>query len=556
MRINLDSRKLIMRFNYSKENLKPKDAIWQRRLEILPGFLSWMTLLAMAFLAIFFPFTAAIITISFYLCWLLRLLYLTLFLVLSYMRLHMENETKWIKRVQEVDDIILGKPHKVPASKKSYPLWVHYQSLKKLKDSKNLSALSNDIYHLVIFPIIKESHEVIEPAIRAIKDQQFSSKQIIIVFALEERAAQNIKDGVFEIENKYKSFFYDCMSVLHPSDIPGEARVKGANVTYAAKKATEYLNQRNILFENVIVSCFDADTVVDKNYFACLTYHFMITPERQRCSFQPIPVYHNNIWHVPGFARVIESGSSFFQLIEATNPEKLVTFSSHSMSFKALVDVDYWPVDMISDDSAIFWKCYIHYDGKYQVIPMYVTLSMDIVSAKNWWETVKSVYKQKRRWAWGVENIPLVLRAFIYNKRIPVWDKIRHAFKLLEGHWSWATWGFILTFEGWLTIVFARHEFASSVVYYNIPQISSIIFNLASLCLITSVILSIALLPKADVRYPFLVKIGHALEWLLIPFILVFLSALPALDAQTRLMFGKYLEFWVSDKGKRNRKKK
>jgi hypothetical protein len=34
----------------------------------------------------------------------------------------------------------------------------------------------------------------------------------------------------------------------------------------------------------------------------------------------------------------------------------------------------------------------------------------------------------------------------------------------------------------------------------------------------------------------------------LVPVILLFLSALPALDAQTRLMSGRYMEFWVSDK--------
>ena len=70
-----------MRFNYSKENLSPTEAIWQRRLEMLPGFLSWSTLLGMIVLSIFYPFTAAIITISFYLWWFLRLLYMTLFLV-------------------------------------------------------------------------------------------------------------------------------------------------------------------------------------------------------------------------------------------------------------------------------------------------------------------------------------------------------------------------------------------------------------------------------------------------------------------------------------------
>ncbi|MBF0490258.1 MAG: glycosyltransferase family 2 protein [Candidatus Omnitrophica bacterium] len=545
-----------MRFNYSKLNLTPLEAMWQRRLEMLPGFLSWSTLIGMILLSIFCPFTAAIITICFYMCWFLRLSYMTLFLVLSYMRLNVESKTDWMTRVQGIDQLVTyyqQQPHH--SWWQSFSSWSHEQELKNLLDSQALPANSKDLYHLVIFPIIKEQLEVIEPAIKAISQQQFPSKQIIVVFALEECAKDIIKQGVYSVEKKYKDFLLDCFTVEHPFGIPGEARVKGANVTYAAQKATAYIAKKKIPFENVIVSCFDADTVVSDNYFACLTYHFMITPNRQRCSFQPIPMYHNNIWHVPGFARVIETGSSFFQLIEATNPKKLVTFSSHSMSFKALVEVDYWPVDMISDDSAIFWKCYIHYDGNYQVIPMYVTLSMDMVSAKNWWSTVESVYKQKRRWAWGVENIPIVIRAFWKNNNIPLWDRFRHGFKLLEGHWSWATWGFILSLEGWLPVLFARHEFASSVVYYNIPEIASLIFNLASLCFITSIILSIALLPKTDVRYPLLVKIGHALEWMILPFILVFLGALPALDAQTRLMFGKYLEFFVTGKGQGKIKK-
>ena len=335
---------------------------------------------------------------------------------------------------------------------------------------------------------------------------------------------------------------------MHPAVVPGEARVKGANVTCAAKQAAAFFQNHQIPFENVIISCFDADTVVSLNYFACLTYHFMVCPDRQRASFQPIPVYHNNIWNVPGFARVVETGSSFYQLIEATNPEKLVTFSSHSMSFKALVDVDYWPVDMISDDSAIFWKAYIHYDGQYQVIPMYVTLSMDVASADNWWQTVKSVYKQKQRWAWGVENFPIVMRAFLRSKKIPLYEKLRLGFKLFEGHLSWATSGFILSIIGWLPVIFARREFAASVVYYNVPDIANTIFALGFFAICITIVLSLSLLPKTKIRYRWLLKLGHAFEWLMVPFILVFFSALPALHAQTRLMLGKYLEFWVTDK--------
>ncbi len=542
-----------MRFQYSKENLSVQEARRQRILEILPGLTSWFILIGMVLLSIFYPFGAAIITISFYLCWLLRLLYMTLFLILSYLRLHWEGKTDWMARIRGIDDVqnyfkSLNHSFALLNFQQHFSLWGHRQDLLKLIHSNNFPPLSKDIYHVIIFPVAKESAEIIEPAIAALRTQHFPSQKMLVVIALEERASETVKKDAHAISAKYRSHFLDCLTILHPSGIPGEAQVKGANVTYAARQVTDDIRRKNIPFEHVIASCFDADTVVGPDYFACLTYHFMVSPDRQQASFQPIPVYHNNIWQVPGFARVIETGSSFFQLVEATNPEKLVTFSSHSMSFKALVDVDYWPVDMISDDSAIFWKSYIHYDGKYRVIPMYVTLSMDVVSSNTWWKTVRSVYKQKQRWAWGVENFPLVMRAFLKADKIPLYEKLRHAFKLFEGHISWATWGFLLSVIGWMPILFARREFASSVVYYNVPEIAATIFNLAALCLVTSIILSLALLPKPTVRYSWLKKCGHALEWLLIPVILIFLSALPALHAQTRLMTGRYLEFWVADK--------
>jgi len=89
------------------------------------------------------------------------------------------------------------------------------------------------------------------------------------------------------------------------------------------------------------------------------------------------------------------------------------------------------------------------------------------------------------------------MRAFIKSRHIPLYDKIRHGFKLFEGHLSWATWGFLLSVIGWLPALFAKREFSSSVVYYNVPEIANTIFNLASLCLIASITLSFLILPKA-----------------------------------------------------------
>jgi len=546
-------------FNFSIRNLQGQEKRLQRILEMIPGLSSWSILLGMILLSFVKPIVAAVIIIAFNFFWLLRLLYMTAFLVISYIRLKSEDKTVWLNRVKGLDHLNDNLSEQKIPDKSNFTQWIssriHRNEILTLKQKGITPPLTTDVYHVVLFPVIKENREIIETSLKGLQEQLFPTTQMLVVLALEDRAKPEVKQNIFKLAEEYKKYFWDLLVITHPADLPQEARVKGANVTYAAKQVSQYLSEKKIPFENVIISCFDADTVVSPQYFACLTYYFMVTPNRIQASFQPIPMYHNNIWQVPGFARVIETGSSFFQLIEATNPEKLVTFSSHSMSFKALVEVGYWPVDMISDDSAIYWKAYIHYDGNYRVIPLPVTLSMDVVSAEGFWKTVRSVYRQKRRWAWGVENFPIILRAFLKSDKISLYDRVRLSFKLFEGHVSWATWGFLLTFIGWLPLIFGRGEFANSVIYYNAPRITNTIFHLASLSLLTSILLSLALLPKDPTRHRLSQKIGHALEWLLIPFILLFLSALPALDAQTRLMLGRYMEFWVSDKRRKKFKK-
>lgn len=542
-----------MKFRFSGNRLTGRERKLQRFFEILPGAASWFVIIGMIVLAFKNPLAAAVIIIAFDFYWFLRLLSMTLFLILSYLRLSVEDGTDWMERVRGLDrlDRYVEELEKRPltgSNRDKASLLFHRKNVESIKAHAGPLPLSKTIHHLVIIPVVKETRDVVEPGIKSLAEGTFDTKQILVIFALEERANEEVKAGIAKLRHDYGSKFFDMVISVHPDGISGEARAKGANVTFAAKKAADYFHKKNISYENVVVSCFDADTVVTSHYFAALTYYFLACPDREHASFQPVPVYNNNIWDAPGITRVLETGSSFFQLIEASNPEKLVTFSSHSMSFKALVEVGYWPVDMISDDSAIFWKAFVHFDGKYRVVPMNITLSMDAVVAENWWKTVINVYKQKRRWAWGVENFPIVMRAFIRDRKIPLFNRARYAFKLFDGHLSWTTWAFLLTVGGWLPAIFAGREYAHSVFYYIGPRIMGIIFHLASLSLIASIVLSLCLLPKRKEKFHILKRIGFALQWLLVPFTIVFLSALPALDAQTRLMFGRYMTFWVTDK--------
>ncbi|MFZ5802889.1 MAG: glycosyltransferase [Candidatus Omnitrophota bacterium] len=545
-----------MKFEYTGRCRSASEKIIARLAAILPASFSWSVLLGIILLCMLAPVPAviSIIVLNFY--WMLRLTYMTLFLLLSYGRLHLEKKTDWMARIRAFDrwePRSKGTWNKAPA-REGIRGWIsekiYRAELKMLAKSEASVPPSEAICHLVIIPIIHETAEVVEPGIESIVRGDFPSRRMIVILAVEERAPAEVKEAARALREKYLKQFLEFFVVFHPDGVPGEARVKGANVTHAAKFATEYFRKHQIAAEHVIVSCFDADTVVSANYFSCLTYCFLASPNRDRSSFQPMPVFNNNIWDVPSFARVLEMGASFLQLTEATHSEKLVTFSSHSMSFRALEEVGYWPVDMISDDSAIFWKALIHYDGDYRVVPMYTTLSMDAACAGTRWETMKNIYKQKRRWAWGIENFPIVIRAFLKNRKMTWPSKISYLYKLIEVHISWATCPFILAFIGWVPILLSKSDLANSVLYYNAPRITGTLFNIAWVSFAVTILLSLALLPDKKIRYPVLRRIRHAFEWFLIPVVAILLSAVPALDAQTRLMLGQRMEFYVTQKTK------
>jgi hypothetical protein len=173
---------------------------------------------------------------------------------------------------------------------------------------------------------------------------------------------------------------------------------------------------------------------------------------------------------------------------------------------------------------------------------------MDIPDAGSLGKTMVNVYKQKRRWAWGVENFPIVMRGFIKSREISLFDKLRHGFKLFEGHVAWATWPFLLTIISWLPTFMANREFSDSVLYYNAPIITGIIANLACITFAGTIVISLLLLPRKKEKFGIWRRIRHAVEWIFIPVIAIFFSAIPALDAQTRLMRAKHMEFWVTVK--------
>ncbi len=511
-----------LKIGKANEITDKKDRFIYRSFEILPGLLSWSSIGALVLLSFTNPFFMAAFIIAFDIYWIIRITYFYSHLGAAFSIMKKVRKTDWHEKL-----------------KSENPEW-------------------GKIYHLIVLPFYKEGKEVIRPSIEALYGSNYPAKdRFIVVLASEQRAGEEAQKIAEEMKNEYEDKFFKFLTTTHPKDIPGELAGKGSNTAWAGKKAKELIDRLNIPYENVVVSSFDIDTVVPPDYFSRLTYVYLTAEDRLHASYQPVPLYFNNIWEASFLSRIAAFSTTFWALINQERPNRLKTFSSHSMPFKALVDVDFWLTDIVTEDNVIFFQCFLKYDGNYRVVPLYFPVYMDANIGKNFRETAANVYRQHRRWAWGVETIPYMLYGFLKNKKIPLRKKVINGLDYAESFWSWATNSFIIAVFGWLPGFVGGAEFKGSVLALNLPGITGGIGQVAFIFLIFSVFFSInlLLLKAEDSKNHKKKKFAWlALQWLFTPFIMIALVATPAIDAQTRLMLGKYMGFWVTPKHRNHSK--
>ncbi|MBM3206581.1 MAG: glycosyltransferase family 2 protein [Candidatus Staskawiczbacteria bacterium] len=491
---------------------KRSDRIIYRIFEILPGALSLGTLIGVFVFSWLIPSAVSIFVICFCFYYLLKILYFSIHQVIGYIKSKKHLKENWL------------------------------YDLKKLKNKD-----WKKIYHLVILPTYKEGPDIIKESLNSIIKSDYPKEKIIIVLAIEKRAGKIYDEYAKKIAEEYGNKFFKFLVSEHPDNVLGEVAGKGSNVAHAGLEAQKLVNVLKIPYEDILVSSFDIDTKVYPQYFSCLTYYYLTQKNPLSASYQPVPVYNNNIWSVPFFSRVVSTSNTFWQMIQQERPDKLTTYSSHAIPGKVFFEVGY-PKNVVCDDSRIFWRAYFAYDGNYHVVPIYYLVSMDAVDTPNLFKTIINQYKQQKRWAWGVAEIPYVLFGFLKNKKIPLSKKIGHTITLVDGYWSWATAALLLFILGWLPILLGGDTFNFTVISFNLPILTGRIMRISLVGMFISAILSTMLLPPAPKGTSIFKKISIFFQWIFLPVTLILFGSLPALDAQMRLMIGKHMGFWVTEK--------
>ncbi len=491
-----------------------------RFIEIIPGVLVWLTFGLIFFVSAKFPFVATVFLLLYSLFWFVRIVYLYVHLRVTFGWVRDNLKITWLDKIKEM-------------GRQNGKSW-------------------QELYHLVILPMYKEPINVVQETFEVLLKCNYPKEKLIVVLATEESGGEEAKITARKIEERFGFSFLRFLTTSHPQNLPDEIPGKGSNETWAARASQKLIDELKIPYEDVIVSVFDIDTQAFPEYFGRLSYLFLTSPYPLRSSYQPVPLFINNIYDAPIFSRVMSFFPTFWQMMQQSRPEQLTTFTSQAMPLKALVDVDFWDTNLVSEDSLIFWKFYLHYNGDWRAIPMHYPVSLDANAAPTIWETAKNLYKQQRRWAWGTENIPYMITGFLKNKKIPLRDKIKWSLIFGEGFYSWPTTPFILFTLNWLPLILGGYDFNQTVLSYNLPKTIGIILNLATISLVASALVSTALLPPKPVWFRKRHYVVYFLQWFLVPILTIIFSAIPAIESQTRMMLGgKFrLGFWPTPKNR------
>ena len=511
---HLLSKKFILFKNFEKEFVLRHETKFERFLEILPGALTWLALTSPIWLSFTLPYAVAYLILIADVYWLLNALKIGVLIIIGYKKMEWATKQPWLKLLQ--------------------------------KDFPN----SDQYYHLILLPTYKEALYILTPTIEAIVNSNYPKNRILLAVGFEERddpdKIEQTKQYLQKIEKKIGGVF----TTSHPYNLPGEVAGQGSNKNWMIKHIIPELKKRKIEVEDVFVTTLDADFVIHQEFLSGALHKYLSLPldQRDKRTFTGVFLYHNNYWQTPTPMRLMAAGTSFWQLAEMVGSDKYMNYSSMSISLKSLLDIGGWIPDKVNDDNGFYWKAYFHFNGDYRVIPHFLPISGDAVQDTTLLKTFQNQYLQIKRWAYGVEHIPYIVKQY-FTKEIDFWDKTdRVLFKI----WGDLKWGFLAIFVtfGSLFIPIVNPNFKESVLSVNLPIISSWILTAAFLGLFATIYVHEKVAPKRPKNWSIFKRIWSYIQWVLVPIILITISSLPAIDAQTSLMFGRKLEFRVTNKAR------
>jgi hypothetical protein len=549
---------------------RPRRAVLvQRLLEIVPGLLTWTLILSPLILSSRVPEVVAWAVLTFDFYWFYKALMLTGSVVVSFSRIRSVEAVDWRTRAFALGDLNArrdalerlipevrtrvseleraGQRLAAKGGKRELAsLRAERRSIERLLARRSGSIPDpTRLWHVALVPTYTEPYDKLHETVRALAEADYPASRKMVAIITRETDTQG-RENITRLREEFGDRFLHFFHILDPLE-PGIVVGKSSAMAYGGRWLYRELLRLGFDPSEVVVTDLDSDYRVHPQYFGYLTWTFLTDPDRFRRLYQPVPMFHNNLWETPLPVRLVAVGATHVQMWRSLTPERLISFSSYSVSLQTVHEVDYWATDAIPEDSRFYWKSFFRYSGEFQAIPLFIPIYGDAVRAKSYPRSLVQQYTQIRRWAWGVTDIPYYIRNAFEHSEIPRWKRIRRLIDLWLDHINWAIAPFVIIFGSNIPLLL-NPAFAQTTLGQNLPVYAAWLLTGALCCLLLLIYVEDRIAPPKPASWG---PVQHAiswLQWLALPLVGLVFSNLPALDAQTRLMTGRYLEYRVTEK--------
>lgn len=407
--------------------------------------------------------------------------------------------------------------------------------LKKVK--KSYSKEFEKFQQVVIIPFVREPETILRPTLDNLLASNFPNEKIILVLAPEAAYPVGIKLAK-KLEPEYKEKFGKFFIFEHTL-LPGELKGKSSNENNAARKLYKVLTAEGYDPKDVLVTSLDSDMLPDKEFLPMLTYHFFKEGKNRFMRiFQPLPVNMMKAWGSIPPARLIASFGFQFYSALMQMPKRLINFSVYSSSLKMVRAVNYWSPDVIPEDERYYWQAYFTYGEKLKIVPLYIPVYGDIIIGDSIWDAIVEQYKQIRRWAWGATEIKYFLYHAIMHTEIPWSAKLYKLVWRFRTHFEWVFIPVILSFGTLFPSLFSE-EYRRSTLAYLIPMFSSRVLSILLGMFVILLALDNYYAPKKPKGWKLYQTIWTYISWIMFPIVSFFFAAIPAFEAQLRMLLKK-----------------
>ncbi|MBI5449322.1 glycosyltransferase family 2 protein, partial [Candidatus Gottesmanbacteria bacterium] len=480
----------------------------RRLFEILVPSFSWFLITMPLWLSFWHPALVAYLIITFDVYWFYKSFTLAYYAIRSFITLSAHINVNWISQAQNLQGF-------------------------------------NSLYHCIIIPEYKEPIHILRRTLTNLTKQDFPKERLIIILATEDKDP-HAHETALALQREFEPIFGRFL-ITHHALHSGEVAGKSSNMAWAANKLQKALKRWNIPITTTTVTSCDADALLHPKYFSALSCAYLNDSERSYHFYQGAILFYSNIWRIPLPTRFLNTLNSIWNLALLSQGKRLINFSTYSASFDSVIRAGSWSADVIPEDYHLFFKTYFAFGKRVRTVPIFLPVLVDAAESHGFFRTMVNQYEQSKRWAWGISDIPYVIQGAIDHKEIPIMDRLRRLSMILEHHIFWPANWFILTI-GSTVPPLINPAFGRTVLGHNLSRLSSGILTLSTIFLIVIFVIDWRIKPPrpremASWKLPFLY-----LQWFTLPLISFFLSALPGLDAHTRLMLGRRLEYRVTEK--------